>query len=271
MIREQSPAPFDDAAEDYDRRFTETEIGRVLRGAVWRHLDDVLAPGSSVLELGCGTGEDALWLAGRDHRVLATDVSSGMLEKARRKIDAAGVTDRVRVAPLDLAAIGNEPDPPEAPFDAVFSNFGVLNCLEDCRELASVLHRWLRPGGRAVFVIMGPVCLWEIAWYGLHLRPRTAARRWRNGRKVTIGEHHSIRVWYPSPARMRDRLKPWFATRQTLGVGSVVPPTDAASLVRKRPALLNRLDLIERRWAHRLSGIADHYLLSLDRRDDVAG
>ena len=271
MSPEPPPAAFDEAAEDYDRRFTGTEIGRVLRGSVWRHLDEVLDPESTVLELGCGTGEDALWLAGRGHRVLATDVSRGMLEQARRKIDAAGAADRVRFARLDLAAVGREPDPPEAPFDAVFSNFGALNCIEDCRETAAVLHRWLRPGGRAVFVVMGPVCLWEIVWYGLHLRPRTATRRWRNGRAAAIGEYQSLKVWYPSPARMRWQLRPWFEARRTLGIGSVVPPTDAAALVRNRPALLDRLDRIERRWAHRLAGIADHYLLSLARRDDVEG
>jgi ubiquinone/menaquinone biosynthesis C-methylase UbiE len=271
VIREHPSAAFDEAARDYDRRFTETEIGRVLRESVWRHLDGVLAPGSKVLELGCGTGEDALWLAGRGHRVLATDVSPGMLEQARQKIEAAGVADQARVATLDLAAIGDEPEPSEAPFDAVFSNFGALNCIEDCSELASVLHRWLRPGGRAVFVVMGPVCLWEIVWYGLHLRPKIATRRWRDGRHVTIDDHHSLRVWYPSPARMRDRLRPWFETRQTLGIGSVVPPTYAASLIRKRPALLDRLESLDRRWAHRLSGIADHYLLSLERSDHVSG
>lgn len=271
MTSDPTPAAFDVAAEDYDRHFTETEIGRVLREAVWRHLDEVLAPGSKVLELGCGTGEDALWMAGRGHRVLATDASSGMLEQAERKIEAAGVTDRVRFAQLDLAHITGSPVPPEAPFDAVFSNFGVLNCIEDCHELAGSLHSWLRPGGRAIYVVMGPVCLWEIAWYGLHLRPKTATRRWRDGREVSIGDGHSIRVWYPSPARLRGQLKPWFETRQTLGIGSVVPPTYAASLIRNRPALLDRLDSLDRRWAHRLSGIADHYLLSLERSEHVPG
>jgi ubiquinone/menaquinone biosynthesis C-methylase UbiE len=271
VTREPSPAAFDDSAVDYDRRFTETEIGRVLRESVWRHLDAVLAPGSKILELGCGTGEDALRLARRGHRVLATDISPAMLEQAARKIDTAGVDDRVRFARLDLAAVAGEPEPPEAPFDAVFSNFGALNCIEDCSELASVLHRWLCPGGRAVFVVMGPVCLWEIAWYGLHLRPRIATRRWRDGREVAIGDKHSLRVWYPRPARLRGQLEPWFETRQTLGIGSVVPPTYAASLIRNRPVLLDRLDALDRRWAHRLSGIADHYLLSLERSDHVTG
>ncbi len=269
MTGNPTPAPFDHAAESYDRHFTETEIGRVLRESVWRHLDSVLTPGSRILELGCGTGEDALWLAGRGHRVLATDASSGMLAKARSKIETAGVTARVRFAQLDLAAIGGEPDPAEAPFDAVFSNFGALNCIEDCGELAGVLHRWLRPGGRAVFVVMGPVCLWEIAWYGIHLRPKTATRRWRDGRQAAVGPNHSLRVWYPSPGRLRRQLRPWFEGRQTMGIGSLVPPTYAASVIRNRPRLLKRLDELEQRWSRHLSGIADHYLLSIKRVDDA--
>ena len=265
------PAPFDDAADDYDRRFTNTEIGRVLRESVWRHLDNVLTPGSRVLELGCGTGEDARWLAGRGHRVLATDASPSMLEQARRKIESAGLTDRVRFAQLDLAVIAAEPDPPEAPFDAVFSNFGALNCIEDCHELAGVLHRWLRPGGRAVFVVMGPVCLWELGWFTLHLHPKTAIRRWRDGRAASVGENRSIRVWYPPPARLQRQLEPWFEARQILGIGSLVPPTYAVAVIRNRPRLLHRLNELDRRWAHRLSGIADHYLLSLQRVDDATG
>jgi len=208
-------------------------------------------------------------MAERGHWVLATDASPGMLVRAVRKIETAGVADRVRFAILDLADIADEPEPPEAPFDAVFSNFGALNCVEDCSELAGTLHRWIRPGGRAVFVVMGPVCLWEIAWYGLHLRPKTATRRWRGGREVAIGENHSLRVWYPSPARLQRQLRPWFETRQILGIGSVVPPIYAASLIRNRPALLNRLGALDRRWAQRLSGVADHYLLSLERSDRV--
>ena len=271
MTHVPTPAPFDDAAGDYDRRFTATEIGRVLRRSVWRHLDEALAPESKVLELGCGTGEDALWLAGRGHRVLATDASSAMLDQARRKIEDADLLDRVRFERLDLTAIASQPDPPDSPFDAVFSNFGVLNCVEDCHDLAGVLHRWIRPGGRAIFVVMGPRCLWELGWYGLHLRLPTATRRWRGGRLATIDQGHSLRVWYPGPARLKHQLRPWFEACQTLGIGALVPPTYAAAVIRNRPGLLRHLDELDRRWAHRLSGIADHYLLSLERVNHVAG
>jgi len=264
-----SPAPFDDAADDYDRRFTNTEIGRVLRKSVWRHLDNVLTPGSRVLELGCGTGEDARWLAGRGHRVLATDASPSMLEQARRKIGRAGLTDRVRFAQLDLAGIAVEPDPPGAPFDGVLSNFGALNCLPSCADLAAVLHRWLKPGARMVFVVMGPFCLWEWAWYGLRLQPRTALRRLRSGQVVGVGAESSVRVWYPSPGRLRRQLQPWFEVREVMAIGALVPPPYADAIVRDRPELLRRLAALEERFGRRLSWLSDHYLLSLERVDDA--
>jgi SAM-dependent methyltransferase len=263
------PAPFDAVAHDYDASFTDTEVGRLHRASVWRHLETVLEPSSRILELGCGTGEDALWLARGGHRVLATDASTAMLDLARRKIGDAGLADRVRFATLDLGAIDGEPEPGDAPFDAVFSNFGALNCIAGCRELGRVLHRWVRPGGRAVFVVMGPFCLWETVWYTLRLRPRTATRRWRDGREATVGGGPAVRVWYPTAAGLGRQLSPWFRLREKRAVGALVPPADAAGPVHRRPELLRRLEALDRRWGHRLSAIADHTLLSLERVDDA--
>jgi SAM-dependent methyltransferase len=263
------PAPFDAVAHDYDARFTDTEVGRLHRASVWRHVETVLEPSSKILELGCGTGEDAQWLAHGGHRVLATDASAVMLDRARRKIGDAGLADRVRFATLDLGAIDGEPEPGDAPFDAVFSNFGALNCIASCRELGRVLHRWLRPGGRAVFVVMGPFCLWETVWYTLRLRPRTATRRWRDGREATVGGGPTVRVWYPTAAELCHQLAPWFRLREKRAIGALVPPADAAGWVRHRPELLRRLDALDRRWGHRLSAVADHTLLSLERVDDA--
>lgn len=268
MNQQPAPAPFDAVAHGYDASFTETAVGRSHRSAVWRFLDAVLEPASEILELGCGTGEDALHLARNGHRVLATDASTAMLDRAERKIGGAGLAERVQFSTLDLGALVGEAKPAEAPFDVVFSNFGVLNCIEDCGELGRVLHRWTRPGGRAVFVIMGPFCLWETVWFGLRLRPRTAARRWRDGREASVGGS-MVRVWYPTADGLCRQLAPWFALREKRAIGALVPPADAAGMLHNRPGLLRRLEALDRRWGHRLSAIADHTLLSLERVDDA--
>ncbi len=82
-------AYWDVAADSYARDFTTTLIGQKLRAAVWRDLDRAFRPGQKVLELNCGTGLDAVHLAQRKIRVLACDISKGMVEQARRHAEAA--------------------------------------------------------------------------------------------------------------------------------------------------------------------------------------
>jgi SAM-dependent methyltransferase len=101
-----------------------------------------------VLDLGCGTGRHALWLAAAGARVTALDFSPGMLEEARRKPGAEGVSFRVH----DL----HEPLPfPAASFDRVVSGL-VLEHLRELRGFFAEARRVLRPGGRAVVSAMHP-------------------------------------------------------------------------------------------------------------------
>ena len=97
--------PFDVAAASYDADFTATQLARWLRETVQAHLAAAFGPGDHVLELGCGTGEDAIWLARRGVRVTATDVSQSMLDVAQRKAAAAGLTNLIDFAAIDLASL----------------------------------------------------------------------------------------------------------------------------------------------------------------------
>lgn len=62
-----------------------------------------LAPGSA-LDLGCGEGGDAIWLASRGWSVTAVDISQRALGIAARHAAAAGVADRISWERRDLAA-----------------------------------------------------------------------------------------------------------------------------------------------------------------------
>jgi SAM-dependent methyltransferase len=170
-------APFDALAADYDRCFTASVIGRRMRAAVWRRLDKAFVAGERVLELNCGTGEDAIHLGARGVRILATDGSPAMLSRARAKIEATGLSatievERLRIENLaDLAGLGT--------FDGAVSNFGGLNCVNDLPCVASRLAVLLRPGARVLLCVMGPTVPWEWAWYLAHGQPGKAARRLR--------------------------------------------------------------------------------------------
>ena len=65
--------------------------------------------GLAVLDLGCGTGRHALWLAEAGATVTAVDFSEGMLSEARRKPGAAAVRFRGARPPPAAAVRGREP------------------------------------------------------------------------------------------------------------------------------------------------------------------
>lgn len=106
------------------------------------------ARGLAVLDLGCGTGRHALWLAAAGADVTAVDFSPGMLAEARAKPGAASV----RFVVHDL----HDPLPfPEGRFDRVVSGL-VLEHLADLDAFFAETHRVLKPGGRAVVSGMHP-------------------------------------------------------------------------------------------------------------------
>jgi SAM-dependent methyltransferase len=258
--------PFDAAAANYDRDFSATRLGRRYRERVWAELATSFQPGDRVLELGCGTGEDAVWLARRGVRVLATDASAAMLAQTRRKVEAAGVQELVATRRLDLGELGADRDL-DGPYDGVLSNFGALNCVPDRRPIARALAGLVVPGGRLLVVVMAPVCPWEVAWHLLKGEPVTAFRRLRQGAPVRVADGHEVRVWYPSPGRLRREFKPLFRPLATAGIGCFLPPPYLEHLEDTKPAMIRRLAALEERWSRvpPFTWLADHIMLSLER------
>jgi ubiquinone/menaquinone biosynthesis C-methylase UbiE len=104
--------------------------------------------GLNILDLGCGTGRHALWLAANGATVTAVDFSEGMLDEARRKSNA----DNVRFLRHDL----HLPLPfGEREFDRVISGL-VLEHLRELNGFFAETRRVLKPKGRAVVSAMHP-------------------------------------------------------------------------------------------------------------------
>jgi ubiquinone/menaquinone biosynthesis C-methylase UbiE len=107
--------------------------------------------GLSVVDLGCGTGRHAIWLAGGDASVTAVDFSAGMLAEARAKPGA----ERVRFLAHDL----HQPLPlPDGAFDLVVSGL-VLEHLLNLDGFFREARRVVRPSGRAIVSAMHPAML----------------------------------------------------------------------------------------------------------------
>ncbi len=254
---------FDPLAATYDHTFTHTAIGTYLRGIVQSRLSQHFTAGDHILELGCGTGEDALWLADRGLHVTATDVSEGMLATARAKCAS---NPRVQVEKLDLRRL---PVTATSAFDGAYSNFGPLNCLSEWQTLAAWLAQRVKIGGIVGLGVMSPYCLWEPVWHGLHGNWRTATRRWHKSTTFQPDDmSEPIEVTYPTIKRMTDDFAPYFQRVFVRGIGVFLPPSDVYGAIEKRPQLLKRLMNLEQRFGAypKLALLADHYWIEFERK-----
>jgi SAM-dependent methyltransferase len=260
-------AAFDGIAACYDETFSHTALGRIYRRAVWKRLDALFARGFRILELNCGTGEDASYLAARGVWVLATDASAAMLERAEKKAREQRLEGCIQTAHLDLADFSTRRalevlERYDPPFDGALSNFGGLNCVPDLGAVVEGLASVLKERAPLVLCLMGRLVPWEWIWYCT--RPRKAFRRLGAGGAVWKG----IRVHYPTIGAVKRAFSQYFQPTRVAGIGFLLPPPYTEGVFRRVPQLLHWLDRLERRIeaVPPIPWFADHYLLELVRR-----
>ena len=259
-------APFDAVAPTYDETFTLSGVGCAQRAAVWRELTKVFRHGDRVLEIGCGTGVDACYLAKRGVEVLASDPSSQMIGLTSQRVREKGLQALVRTRVLRAEEISSLPA--NELFDGAFSNFGALNCVEDLAPVARDLGRLLKPGASALLCWMGPCCLWEIGRYLSQAKARKAFRRIRRGGiRTKIADRAFVNVHYPSVGFLAKTFAPEFQAMLVRGIGVTVPPSYMEPWVRRHPRALRLCDWMDS-WLGRFPGIrllGDHVLVRLQR------
>jgi ubiquinone/menaquinone biosynthesis C-methylase UbiE len=232
-----------------------------IRGKVYSHLQRVLPPGASVLELNAGTGTDAVQLARRGYRVHATDIAPGMLARLRLKVQELGLQDHVSMEERSFLSLQ---DVPGAPFDAVFSNLGGLNCLNDLRPVIRQLPGVLRPGGVVTWVLMPHICLWEMAEV-FRGDFRLAFRRWsRTGVRARL-EGLEFPVYYFSPAQVLGWFGDDYGLLALQGLSVLTPTAESRSFARRFRVPYRLLSWLDDRLSPRWpwSGWGDFYVLSL--------
>jgi demethylmenaquinone methyltransferase/2-methoxy-6-polyprenyl-1,4-benzoquinol methylase len=130
----------------YDRRMDAVSRGRVL--AMKRAVAAEIAPGTRVLEIGCGTGELGALLCARGASVEGFDRSPSMLAMARARIASQGLAGRLECSEMGVDGMDGLP---ESAYGAVVSTL-VLSELSDDERRFALEHafRVLEPGGLLV-------------------------------------------------------------------------------------------------------------------------
>lgn len=105
----------------------------------------IIAEGSSILEVGVGTGINLRHYP-RSCQVVGIDLSAGMLEKARERIAKNGLRN-VRVMEMDAAALTFE----DNSFDTVYAPY-LISVVPDPVAVVREMRRVCKPGGRIVIL-----------------------------------------------------------------------------------------------------------------------
>jgi SAM-dependent methyltransferase len=255
---------FGHTATAYDESFTHTISGKYQREEVYRYLSPFLKGHEplKILELNCGTGEDALYLSALGHHITVTDISEEMVEVARQKLQER---ESVQFQVLDISALDDLQD--KGPYDLIFSNFGGLNCVspEDLNAQETALSKLLKSTGVFIGIIMGRKCLWERFYFGLKGDKKAAKRRRSLVPILANVDGTDVPTWYYSPEEF-GALWLSFTTLKTRPIGLFIPPSYLDAFFKNKRWFLRLMSLKSRffhpSWA---SDYADHYFIALSR------
>jgi SAM-dependent methyltransferase len=257
---------FDSAAADYDGPRGNNALIQRMRGAMWRTLAKLFPPGSQLLDLGCGTGIDAVYLATRGFEIVAADWSPQMVERTRGRVAAAGLRGRVQVKVLGIHEVEQWRG---QTFDGIYSDLGPLNCAPDLQAASRACSALLKPGGKLVASVIGRVCPWEWAYYAL--RGDLARARLRDKRVAVPVNLNRHAVWtrYYSPREFYHAFESEFELDGYCTLGLFLPPPYLIRWYERAPALFAPLAWLDDRlgsWPLLRDG-GDHFLMVLTRRD----
>jgi SAM-dependent methyltransferase len=263
----QTADAFDSVAQTYDGPQGNNHLIQRMRQLTWARIDQLVPQPSTLIDIGCGTGLDAQRFAGLGHRVLATDWSPAMVQRAQaRAASTDGRIQAVRVGAQELDVL--VPDHLDS-IDLAYSNFGPLNCVPDLGATGRALAQLVRPGGHAVFTVIGRWCPWEIAHYARQRRWQRLAVRFRRGMTPVNMNGHTIWTRYHTP---RSFIGEWnrggdWSVVGYEGLSTFVPPPYLTELSTKRPQLSARLERIDARTAAWpvIRSVGDHFLIVLRR------
>lgn len=255
---------FDSVAADYDGPRGNNELIQRMRLTLWDTVHSEVPAGARLLDLGCGTGIDAVEFVRRGFHVVATDWSPQMVERTRSRAVAAGLQSRVTTVHLGVQQL----DQLEDEFDGIYSNFGPLNCAPDLGAVATECARLLRPGGTLVFSVIGRICPWELGHYALRGRFKRAGVRATRGATAVGMNHHTIWTYYYLPREFYRAFAEHFSLQSYRALSLFMPPPYLVDYYRRRRHWCERLGRLDDRLGAMplLRDMGDHFLIVMRRR-----
>lgn len=255
---------FDSVAADYDGPRGNNELIQRMRLTLWETVHHEVPARGHLLDLGCGTGIDALEFAQQGFQVVATDWSPQMVERTQARAIAADMQAHVTARHLGIQQL----DQLDARFDGIYSNFGPLNCAPDLRAVAAECARLLKPGGKLIFSVIGRICPWEVGHYVRRGRFKRASVRATRGATAVGMNRHTIWTYYYLPREFYRAFSDHFSLESYRALSLFMPPPYLVDYYRRRRDWCERLGRLDDRLGALpvLRDMGDHFLIVMRRR-----
>jgi ubiquinone/menaquinone biosynthesis C-methylase UbiE len=252
---------FSRTAEKYDSFAEDHPHLTRMRSKVYLHVMRYVPRGAHILELNAGTGTDAVQLAQRGYSIHATDIAPGMLKRLPEKVEKLGLHDRVTMEARSFLSLE---DVEGSPFDAVFSDLGGLNCVPNLTPVIAQLPIVLKRNGIVTWVLMPPVCLWEMAEV-FRGNFSLAFRRFTHSSVRANLEGLNFDVYYFSPRQVIGWFGSDFELLALEGLSVITPTAESKNFAKWYPRWYRVLSWLDDKLSPHWPwyGWGDFYILTM--------
>lgn len=250
----------DNIAEGYDDILSNNAFSEILRSIFQKRLLNNLPSESKILDLGCGTGEDALFLASKGFIVTGIDISEKMISIAKSKTLKKNMKENIIFFCCDMVQFiekdtGN--------YDGIISNFNAVNYVKDMDSFAKSVSGLLNANGKIIFTVLNKICCSEILYSFITLRFSRAWCALFNRKKYILTE---LNLYFP--CSFRKYFEKYFTIKKITGVGIIIPPHNLVGLYKRLsfaiPFLLKCEKLIVSLFPFYF--LSDHYIIEMQKK-----
>ncbi len=261
-----SAEAYDRYASRYDDLLAENRINAYMRGEMVDQLLQTFEPGSSLLELGCGTGDEALTLASHGCEVLGIDPSGEMIEIARTKAEhhpRGSRAEFLQASASELDRVVGERE--SQAFDGAFSSCA-LSYEPNLEAVRKGLVDLIRADGLVVLAVMNRFCAseWFLAMITAH--PRLSGRRLGAETPHKVGKVQTP-LMCRTPSEVCQAFTPGFELKRSRALPLIVPPHYTYRVLKRWPALVQTLEGLDPFLSRLpvLRSLGDHTVVTLRR------